>query len=232
VNPLYRAPESVPNFLPSTIKLFGHATDCIFLLTRIIYSDHVKISVGRTPHFRMLLLFSSKVRHGTPPKWITLLFWPIILSRFIVFAPSLYYKVYATNHHNVIKDHAQLYNGTYGTAVVTGERLADTWGSALFLYNIAAWMPTVLFIPPLHLPFTIAETVLTVFVSLATHHQTGYAPHNKKDCHNPMIFGMQPPPGANESFFAAAARLNATVSTPVQMCESFVKEWQFGMTVW
>ena len=180
----------------------------------------------------LLLCSSSKVRHRTPPKWVNLLLWLIFMFRCVVFAPSIYYMNHATNHHNVIKDHAQLYNGTYGTAVVTGEKFADTWSLALFYYNIAAWIPAFLFIPPLYLPFTIAETVLTVFVSSATHRQTGYAPHNKKDCHNPMIFGTQPPPGTNESFFAAAARLNATVSTPTQMCESFVKEWQFGITIW
>ncbi|KAG9383541.1 hypothetical protein A1F94_005452 [Pyrenophora tritici-repentis] len=179
----------------------------------------------------MLLLCTSKVRGHMPAKWIKWLLWLIILIRFVIFAPTIYYNIHATNHSNVINNHAQLYNGTYGTAIVTGQRFTERWGAAVFYYSLASWFPSFVFMPPLHLPFTVVDTTLAVFVSMATHYQSAYSPRNNSDCHNPEFPGMQRPPGTNESFFEAAARLNATVSTPTNMCLSFVKEWQYGVTL-
>jgi hypothetical protein len=155
---------------------------------------------------------------------------PSMVIRFTVFAPFGYYWAHATTHWKVINTHAQLSNGFYPIAIVSGEKIASKWGTFAFYWNFAAWIPTFWFPPPLNLPFTIIDTVITVYISLATHYQTGYAPHSKKSC-NGAAYDWYKPPGANESFFQAAARLNGTVTTPVRMCRSFVEEWQYGVAL-
>ncbi|KAL1797885.1 hypothetical protein ACET3X_004491 [Alternaria dauci] len=74
------------------------------------------------------------------------------------------------------------------------------------------------------------DTAITVFISKAVHYQIGYTPHNLKACHDPVGLESQRPPGTNESFFAAAGRLNGTVASPTKMCVEFVKEMQLGIT--
>ncbi|KAH7384241.1 hypothetical protein DE146DRAFT_622413 [Phaeosphaeria sp. MPI-PUGE-AT-0046c] len=151
--------------------------------------------------------------------------------RFILFVPFGYYWSHSTTHRDVINDHAELYNGTYDPAIVIGERLAATWGTFAFYWNFAVWIPSFWFPPPINLPFAVIDTLATIYLSIATHRQTGYVPHTKRSCAFDAAYSWHRPPGANESFFEAAARLNATVSTPEKMCETFVEEWQYGITI-
>ena len=86
----------------------------------------------------------------------------------------------------------------------------------------------------MNIVFLIIDIVVTVYISIVTHHQTSYVPHDLYVCDpgsNPAFFDLQRPAGANESFFMAAARLNGTVTTPKNMCETFVKEWQYGLAI-
>jgi hypothetical protein len=157
---------------------------------------------------------------------------PVALIRFALFAPLGSYREYGREHHRVISDHAELHNGTYGTALMTGESITAKWGTFAFFWNFAVWIPSIWFIPPLNLPFTVIDVVITGYLSTATHYQNGYSPHHKGPCNpdrNPGFHDMLRPDGVNESFFELAARLNATVTSPQAMCESFVKEWQYGI---
>jgi hypothetical protein len=87
-------------------------------------------------------------------------------------------------------------------------------------------------IPPLGIVLTIVDTVTTVYLSIATHYQTGYTYRDKDQCSIDAVQHFQRPLGTNESFWSAAARLNSTVTTPVNMCKDFVVEWQYGVALW
>ncbi|KAF1943750.1 hypothetical protein EJ02DRAFT_121088 [Clathrospora elynae] len=162
--------------------------------------------------------------------WAFLIF-PCAMIRFAIFAPIGYYWAVANDHFHIVSKHVELQNGTYGTAVLAGETIAAKWGTIAFYWNFAVWIPLFALQPPLNLPFVIVDIFITIYLSKATHYQTGYSPHNKSICHNSNFYIMQRPPGANESFFEAAARSNSTTSTPTDMCVSFVKEWQYGIAL-
>jgi hypothetical protein len=153
------------------------------------------------------------------------------LIRFAVLAPTIYYWDYASDHYRLVSSNVELHNGTYDTAILAGEKLARKWSKILFIWNLCIWLPSLLFLPPLSLPVTIVDTAVTVFISMATHYQVGYAPHDLKACHDPVGLEMQRPPGTNESFYAAAGRLNETMASPTGMCVEFVKEMQYGITL-
>jgi len=68
-------------------------------------------------------------------------------------------------------------------------------------------------------------------ISLSTNFQTGYSPHSIDRCGGTGAHDWQLPPGANESFFEASARLNATATNPFHMCKSYVVEWQYGIVI-
>ncbi|KAJ4362501.1 hypothetical protein N0V83_010595 [Neocucurbitaria cava] len=159
---------------------------------------------------------------------------PASLVRFILFVPCGYYWVFAKNHNSVIQNHIELHNGTYPAIIVAGEKIAVQWGIFTFYWNFAVWIASMLVLAPLHLPFAIIDVVITRYMSLATHYQHSYSFQNKRHCNpdqNPNFYDWLRPAGANESFFEAAARLNATVSTPTKMCEDFVEEWQYGVAI-
>jgi|TARA_R110002003_G_scaffold135_6_gene12551 hypothetical protein len=155
---------------------------------------------------------------------------PCAVFRFIIFAPFGYYWAHASTHWDVIKGHAELHNGLYDPTIAIGEKIASNWGTFGFYWNFAFWIPSFWFPPPLNLPFTVIDTVTTIYLARATHYQTAYVPHSKGSCAG-AAYDWHRPAGANESFFEAAARLNATVATPVKMCRSFVEEWQYGITL-
>jgi hypothetical protein len=154
---------------------------------------------------------------------------PCALFRFALFVPLRNYSSRSENHWNIIKDHLELRSGLYDPAIIAGENIANTWGKAVFYWNFAVWIPSFWFPPPLNLIFTTVDAVMTVQVSRATGYQTGYAPHSKASCAG-AAYSWHRPAGANESFFEAAGRLNSTPATPVDICRSFVEEWQYGVT--
>jgi hypothetical protein len=186
----------------------------------------------------------------TVPGAYVLVLVPCAVIKFILFAPAGYYWTYGSTHWNVIKAHAVLHNGFYDPAIAVGEKIASDWGTFAFFWNIvrifryaretryiayltrsqAAWVPALWFPPPLNFPFTIVDTVTTVYIARATHYQTGYVPHTKGSC-GTAAYDWHRPAGANESFFEAAGRLNGTAVAPVKMCRTFVEEWQYGITV-
>jgi hypothetical protein len=151
------------------------------------------------------------------------------LLRFVLFAPLGYYQTRGETHWDVIKDHVELHSGLYDPAIVAGEKIASKWGTIIFYWNFAVWIPTFWFPPPLNLIFILVDTAMTVQISRATSYQTSYAPHSKAACAG-AAYSWHRPAGANESFFEAAGRLNATATTPIDMCRSFVEEWQYGVT--
>lgn len=154
-----------------------------------------------------------------------------ILLRFVLLGPAIYYWGNAVNHHKVISDNTLLHNGTYSAAIVAGEQLANQLGIIAMLWTMLIWLISLMLPPPLNLLVAAGDTVLTVYLSRATVHQSGYAPPEMRLCHDMSVFHNQRPLGTNESFFAAAARLNETTTTPIKMCESFVREWQYGVTL-
>lgn len=154
-----------------------------------------------------------------------------IILRFIILAPTIYYQDYATRHNNVISDNLLLHNGTYDPTIVTGEKMADWWGNFAFFWNITIWIPSIWLEPPLHLPVAAGDILVTIYIARATHYQSRYVPTAKSACNDMSTFYDQRPPGTNESFFAAAARLNATVTTPTKMCKNFAEERQYGISI-
>jgi hypothetical protein len=156
---------------------------------------------------------------------------PCAFFRFVVFFPFGNYWSLATNHWNVIKDHAILGKGLYDPAIAAGEHVAANWGAVALYWNFAVWLPSIWFIPPLNLPFMVVDIVITIYLSRATHYQTAYAPHSIDACNKGAAYTWHRPPGANESFFEAAGRLNGTVVSPEKMCRTFVSEWQYGITL-
>jgi hypothetical protein len=162
--------------------------------------------------------------------WYLLIVYCLVI-RFALFTPTIFYWVYATDHYELVSGNVELHNGTYDTTILTGEKLADKWSMILFIWNLCIWLPSMVFIPPLNLPITIVDTVLTVFLSMASSYQFGYTPYNLDACRDPAGLESQRPPGTNESFFAAAARLNETGGSPTKMCLDFVKEKQYGVAL-
>ncbi|KAF2825984.1 hypothetical protein CC86DRAFT_37335 [Ophiobolus disseminans] len=172
---------------------------------------------------------------NSPKKaWYTnsflLALYPCALFRFVLFAPFGYYWAHASTHWNVIKNHIELSSGLYNPAIAAGEKIASNWGTFAFYWNFAVWIPSLWFPPPLNLPFTVTDTVTAIYLSRATHYQTSYAPHSKGACAE-AAYTWHRPAGVNESFFEAASRLNATVTTAPHMCRSFAEEWQFGVAL-
>jgi hypothetical protein len=163
--------------------------------------------------------------------WIMIVV-PCAFFRFVVFAPTIYYQGLAEEHQSVISSNEILHNGTYNPAFVTGEQLANKWGTFLFFWNIAAWLPTIWLLPPLGLPLVIVDTITTVYLSMATYYQTGYTFHDKDSCSFDAVQHFQRPPAMNESFWSAAGRLNGTATTSETMCREFVEEWQYGVALW
>jgi hypothetical protein len=150
------------------------------------------------------------------------------IFRFALFAPLAYYFTLGTNHWEAIRDHHQLQN--YDPSIVAGEHIASNWGIFGFCWNIAAWIPSFWFPPPFNLPFTAIDCTMTLYIVRATLYQGGYVPHSKASCAD-ATFSRHRPPDANESFFEAAGRLDATFATPIDMCKSFVTEWHYGLAI-
>ncbi|KAH8725845.1 hypothetical protein GQ44DRAFT_615225 [Phaeosphaeriaceae sp. PMI808] len=171
-----------------------------------------------------------KERTLTSSGAFTVVFIPCAVIRFVLFAPFGYYSAHATAHKNVIENHLKLHNGTYDATIEIGEKIAASWGKFTFYWNFAVWIPSFWFPPPFNVPFTIVDIIATVSLSKATHYQTSYAPHSKASCAS-AAYNWQKPAGVNESFFQAAARLNSTAATPVNMCRTFVEEWQYGIAL-
>jgi hypothetical protein len=109
------------------------------------------------------------------------------------------------------------------------DRIKGTLG---FYWNFAAWIPAIVVPAPYSIIFAIMDTAIAVMISIATSLQTTYSPHDIDRCRDsPGSHDWQRPSGRNESFFDAAARLNATKTTSFRMCKDFVQEWQYGVTL-
>jgi hypothetical protein len=106
-----------------------------------------------------------------------------------------------------------------------------TQGRIGFGWNIAVWIPTALIPTPVSIIFGIMEGVMAGYVAFATQLLAGYTPKRIDACSGSGAHEFHLPSGANESFFEAAARLNATATDPFTMCKSFVQEWQYGMAI-
>jgi len=156
---------------------------------------------------------------------------PCGFFRFVCFFPFAAYWSYASTHWDVIERYAILSKGLYDPAIAAGEQIASNWGTFAFYWNFAVWIPSFWLIPPLNFPFMVIDIATTIYLSRATHYQTGYAPHSISACNKGAAYTWHRPAGANESFFEAAGRLNSTVASPKKMCTSFVKEWQYGIAL-
>ena len=153
-----------------------------------------------------------------------------IIIRIALAIPSTLYLETATDHSDLVQYHDILHNSTYSPAIPTGEKLAAKWGTIAGIWNIAICFPHFILLPPLHLPLVIMDTIITVYLAFATHLQDTFVPHDKKACDNMSKFENERPWGTNESFFAAAARLNGTMN-PSEMCGDFVEEWRYGISI-
>ncbi|KAF1960953.1 hypothetical protein CC80DRAFT_544348 [Byssothecium circinans] len=157
---------------------------------------------------------------------------PAGLLRFAIFIPLGVYNGIAEKHWNVIKRHALLQpGGPYDPTIAAAEKLAASWSKFGFWWTFAAWIPAMAVPAPLSLIFGAIDAAIAVQISLATHAQTSYAPHHIHLCAGTGAHDLQLPPGRNESFFEAAARLNATATDPVKMCKTFAQEWQYGVAI-
>jgi hypothetical protein len=105
-----------------------------------------------------------------------------------------------------------------------------------FTWSFFTWIPAVLIPAPVNVVFGIVDAVLAGHLAYATHLLAGYSPKHSKHCLSTLAHEFQLPPGAQESFFEAAARLrdtetDATAMAAIVMCRSFVREWQYGVSV-
>ncbi|KAF2264753.1 hypothetical protein CC78DRAFT_543800 [Lojkania enalia] len=158
--------------------------------------------------------------------------WPVAVLRFIIFVPFGIYQGIAKNHWNVIKDHPeQLQDGVFNHLIAKGEHRAKTWGILGFYWSFTVWLPAIIVPPPFDLMFYAVDVVVAVMLSITTHLQSKYSPDDMDSCTSTGSHEWQLPPGHNESFFEASARLNATSTTPAAMCKSYVEEWQYGIVL-
>ncbi|KAF2126633.1 hypothetical protein P153DRAFT_81620 [Dothidotthia symphoricarpi CBS 119687] len=158
--------------------------------------------------------------------------WPTVLIgivRFGAIIALLFYWFFANKHWNIIKRNAELYDGIYSRTVVSVEKLAELGGRVALFWNVAVCIPTFWFLPPLNLPFAVGDTVIAGYLIVLSSYQINLSPKSKRQCSN--VHNLQRPPGANESFFEAAARLNDTTTSAQSMCEDFFEEWVFGAAV-
>lgn len=139
----------------------------------------------------------------------------------------MYYYA-AKSHWQLINSHAQLNSGLYGTTIVTAEKIATKWGKVGFFWSIAIWIPAICLPWFFSVPVAVVDSVIAAYIATATHYQFGFVPLSQKTCAT-AAYEWHKPNGANETFFQAAARLNATVASPVQMCKDFVQESYFGL---
>ncbi|KAF2111477.1 hypothetical protein BDV96DRAFT_467360, partial [Lophiotrema nucula] len=156
---------------------------------------------------------------------------PVGLLRFIVFVPFGVYQGYANNHWNVIKRHDELQGGLYNPLIAKGEHWAYKYGSFGFYWNFAVWVPAIMVPPPFSMIFGLVDCAIAILLSFVTSWQTIYSPHDIDLCRGSGAHYWQLPPGTNESFFEASARLNATQTTSFKMCKTYVKEWQYGIVL-
>ncbi|KAF2688305.1 hypothetical protein K458DRAFT_146335 [Lentithecium fluviatile CBS 122367] len=141
------------------------------------------------------------------------------------------YELLARNHWNVVKDNPELQGGLYSAAIAAGEKLAARWGRFGFYWSFSAWVPAVFLPAPFNIAFGIMDGVVAGYIAFATHLLAAYSPTSIKSCRGTGAHDFQLPPGANESFFDAAARLNASATDSFHMCKSFVQEWQYGVAL-
>jgi hypothetical protein len=154
---------------------------------------------------------------------------PITIIRFAVLYPIICYWIAAEKHKNLIERHVELHNGTY-TAILTGEKIGAKWAYHASMWTFAASVPSLIFLPPLNLPFAVVDTIITVHISIATHYQTGFNPHRKADCRD--VRYLPRPAGVNENFFEAAARLDGKEKWDSRyLCIEFVEQWRYGIAL-
>jgi hypothetical protein len=160
--------------------------------------------------------------------WIQVLF-PICILRFAIFYPIICYWIAADEHKDLIERHGELHNGTY-TAILTAEKIGSKWAYYTIIWTFAVSVPSLMFLPPLNLPFTVVDTIIAVHMSIATHYKTGFSPHRKADCRS--IRYLPRPAGVNETFFEAATRLDGKTKWEAEyLCMDFVEQWRYGIAL-
>ena len=115
--------------------------------------------------------------------------------------------------------------------VVPSRGILTTQGFFGFCWSFAAWLPAILFPAPISIIFGIVDAAIAGYIAYATHLLAGYSPTNNAACQGSGAHEFQLPPGANESFFEVAARLNATATDSFHMCASFALEWKYGIAI-
>jgi hypothetical protein len=166
------------------------------------------------------------------------------------------YEKLSSRHWDVIRDHPELHDGIYSSAIAVGEHIATKWVRLYlprlhlstkghdgksdtdraqaffgFCWSFAAWIPAILLPPPISMVLGIVDAAIAGYIAYATHLLAGYSPTGIDSCRGSGAHEFQLPHGANESFFDAAARLNGTATDAFQMCASFVIEWKYGVAI-
>jgi hypothetical protein len=99
------------------------------------------------------------------------------------------------------------------------------------IWSYAVWVPAIFIPAPLSLVFGVGDALIAGYFASNAHRMAAYSPTRPGACKGTGPHEFQLPPGANESFFDAAARLNATATSPYQMCATFVQEYQYAAGV-
>jgi hypothetical protein len=104
-------------------------------------------------------------------------------------------------------------------------------GLSPFAWVFFTWAPAVLIPAPVNVIFGIGDAVLAAHLSYTTHLLAGYSPKRDRHCSPTSTHEFQLPPGAQESFFEAIARLYDPQEEATAMCNSFLKEWYYSVAV-
>jgi hypothetical protein len=154
-----------------------------------------------------------------------------VLLRFISIVPIGIYETLARTHNDVLNANAFLRGSPYNPSIAYGEQIAANWGNFAFYWNIVICFLALGTVPPTSLFLMVIDLATAVMIHIATNMQRGYVLHSVSACRGPGAHEFQRPPGPEESFFVAAARLSATTTTASDMYESFIKEWQYGIAL-
>lgn len=82
--------------------------------------------------------------------------------------------------------------------------------------------------PPFSIVLAIVDLIIAIFFSKSSGMLSAHIPHGISGCEKGGAESWQVSNGSL-SFFALGAKDNESEWTPFQVCDSFVKTWQYGI---